>query len=139
MEHLATALNISVEQIKQINFYQKGQVTPYGEKLPYFNIPTIWSELQQTSEFQQRKQASQVFNTNNRWVKKGISLVPIKFGLYWGPGNPQGTLVNIYSDGTIMFSTSGIEMGQGTSFCRLDITDCHAISRDSRLYPIGKN
>jgi len=42
-----------------------------------------------------------------------MALVPIKFGLYWGPGNPQGTLLNVFVDGTVTFSTSGVEMGQG--------------------------
>jgi xanthine dehydrogenase/oxidase len=54
----------------------------------------------------------QQFNTANRWNKRGISIVPIKFGVYWA-GGQMGSLINVYGDGTVTVSQSGIEMGQG--------------------------
>jgi xanthine dehydrogenase/oxidase len=82
MEHLAVALNMPSPLLKQLNFYKKGQVTPYGEQLPYFNIPTIWEQLQDSADYTNRLSQVQAFNQANRWVKRGLSLVPIKFGLY---------------------------------------------------------
>lgn len=78
---------ILADNIKQMNFYKAGQVTPYGEKLPFFNVPAMWSQIQTTAEYQQRLQAVNQYNTANRWTKRGISLVPIKFGVYWA-GSP---------------------------------------------------
>ena len=87
MEHVAEYLGVSPDIIKQTNFYTKGQVTPYGEKLPFFNVPTLWSQIQTTAQYQERLAAVNQFNSSNRWTKKGISLVPIKFGVYWA-GSP---------------------------------------------------
>jgi len=52
------------------------------------------------------------YNKANRWTKRGISLVPCKFGLGISK-NPQAALVDVFSDGSIVISHSGIEMGQG--------------------------
>jgi len=77
-----------------------------------FNIPEMWYQIQNTADYQKRLQAINTYNMNNRWTKRGISLVPVKFGVYWA-GNPMGSVVNIYSDGTVTVAHSGIEMGQG--------------------------
>ena len=51
---------------------------------------------------------------NNRWRKRGLSLVPVRFGLEWGWGTPYTVHVNIYAaDGTVAICHGGIEVGQG--------------------------
>jgi xanthine dehydrogenase molybdopterin-binding subunit B len=96
-------------------FYQQGQVTPYGEKLLYFSLPQIWQQLLFTSQYQVSKNPSprfswnfvlsspkarlaqiQAFNAANRWVKRGISIVPCKFGVYWA-GDRFGANVTVRS------------------------------------------
>eukprot|EP01114_Cavostelium_apophysatum_P000968 TRINITY_DN1083_c0_g1_i1.p1 TRINITY_DN1083_c0_g1~~TRINITY_DN1083_c0_g1_i1.p1 ORF type:complete len:1374 (-),score=383.49 TRINITY_DN1083_c0_g1_i1:31-4152(-) len=112
MEHIADYLQLPVTQVKSMNFYQQGQVTPYQETLKYFGIPSMWNQLVQSSDYQQRLAAVQTYNLSNTWTKRGIAVVPIKFGVYWS-GNQFGSLVNVYPDGTVNVSHSGIEMGQG--------------------------
>ena len=48
----------------------------------------------------------------NRWRKRGISVVPLRFGIIWFF---NGTvLVDVYAtDGSVAVVHSGIEMGQG--------------------------
>lgn len=51
----------------------------------------------------------------NRWKKKGISLVPTKYGISFQTDvlNQGGALLLVYNDGSVLLSIGGIEMGQG--------------------------
>jgi xanthine dehydrogenase/oxidase len=112
VEHIATYLNITPDVVKRSNFYQSGDITPTKQHLVAFTIPKLWEDIQISADYQNRLATVQEHNRNNRWTKRGMSLVPVKFGVLWSHGW-FGTLVNIYSDGTIAISTGGIEMGQG--------------------------
>lgn len=51
----------------------------------------------------------------NRWKKRGMSVVPTKFGISYTllMLNQSGALVLIYDDGSVLISHGGTEMGQG--------------------------
>lgn len=55
------------------------------------------------------------FCRENRYKKKGLAIVPTKFGIAFTVLvlNQAGALVHIYTDGSVLISHSGIEMGQG--------------------------
>ena len=66
----------------------------------------------------------QKFNAENKWRKRGISMIPLKYGISYS--GPRGTLdqggayVVAYSnDGSVLVSHGGVEMGQGIQnfFC----------------------
>jgi len=60
--------------------------------------------------------AVEEFNKNNRWVKRGISMVPIMYGSGYNATflEQGGALIEIYSqDGTVIVRHGGVEMGQG--------------------------
>lgn len=67
------------------------------------------------SEYYKRKQEVQEFNEKHRWRKRGITMVPTKFGISFTALflNQAGALINIYSDGSVLVSHGGTEMGQG--------------------------
>ena len=49
----------------------------------------------------------------NRWRKRGLSVVPLKFSIEWD-GAPYTVFVSVYSeDGTVAIAHAGIEVGQG--------------------------
>jgi len=53
------------------------------------------------------------FLQENRWKKKGLSVVPLKYGVPWN-GQNYGVNIAVYSqDGTVAISHGGIEVGQG--------------------------
>lgn len=51
----------------------------------------------------------------NRYKKRGISVVPTMFGIAFSIPylNQAGSLVHIYTDGSVLISHGGTEMGQG--------------------------
>lgn len=50
---------------------------------------------------------------DNRWKKKALAVIPIKFGMSW-TWNNFTTLVSVYyKDGTVAVTHGGVEMGQG--------------------------
>lgn len=51
----------------------------------------------------------------NRFKKKGLAMIPTKFGIAFTVLflNQAGALVHIYTDGSVLISHGGVEMGQG--------------------------
>ena len=49
-----------------------------------------------------------------RYRKRGIALTPVKFGMSFTAVfmNQTGALVHVYTDGTVLVSHGGTEMGQ---------------------------
>lgn len=67
------------------------------------------------SDFNRRRIAIEEFNSKNRWRKRGIAMVPTKFGIAFTVLflNQAGALVHAYGDGSVLLSHGGTEMGQG--------------------------
>lgn len=92
------------------------QTTPYGEKLNQSNLRTLWTTLMKTSDFDARRAAVETLNRDNRWRKRGLSMIPLKYGIGYQPRLlDQGiALVMAYAaDGTVMLQHGGAESGQG--------------------------
>lgn len=55
------------------------------------------------------------FNSRNKWRKRGIAMVPTKFGIAFTALflNQAGALIHVYADGSVLLSHGGTEMGQG--------------------------
>ena len=55
------------------------------------------------------------FNKANRWRKRGLAVIPTKFGISFTTKflNQGAALVHIYTDGTVLVTHGGVEMGQG--------------------------
>merc|ERR1712137_358149 len=102
---------MNVDQFREMNFYTQGQTTPTGNVLTYWNMNTIWSQIQQTAKYAQRRTDMNNFNQANRWVKKGMYLMPCKYGIEWASG--FGCVINVCSDATVQISHTGCEVGQG--------------------------
>lgn len=68
--------------------------------------------LQESSEYIKRCAEVKAFNDQNKWVKRGISLIPVKFGASW-EGQQMLSLVNVHTDASISIYQFGCEMGQG--------------------------
>lgn len=60
----------------------------------------------ESSRFSEKVAARDKFNTENRYKKKGIAIVPAKFGLgfTFTPLNQGSALLHLYLDGSISIS-----------------------------------
>ncbi|CAK1600928.1 unnamed protein product [Parnassius mnemosyne] len=112
---IAATLNKDYEEIIETNLYQEGHFTHFNQQLTYCTLHRCWNECLETSNYWSRKAAVKEFNRCNRWKKKGISLVPTKYGISFQSDvlMQAGALLMIYNDGSVLLSIGGIEMGQG--------------------------
>ncbi len=129
IEHVAHQLSQTLgrrvlpEEIRRKNLYRTGSpeafdLTHHGQDLRFCNIREIWDDLYQSSDFEARADAVDVFNRANRWRKRGIAMIPHKYGIAFteprGSLNASSAVINInMGDGTVVVQHGGVEMGQG--------------------------
>ena len=119
IDNIARSLKKDPSEIRRRNFYQnyKKNITHYGMKIEDNVIHPIFDKLIQSSNYKGRKIEIKKFNSTNKYIKKGIAITPVKFGISFTTLhlNQAGALVHIYcNDGSCHINTGAIEMGQGT-------------------------
>lgn len=80
-------------------------------------IEEIFDQILKSSNYKSRQLGIKKFNQKNKYIKKGIAITPVKFGISFTTWhlNQAGALVHIYcNDGSVHVNTGAIEMGQGT-------------------------
>ncbi len=117
IEEVATLLGLDPLEVRRRNLYGPGRdVTPYGQTLPGVNtLPEVIDRLTASADYWPRRAAIDEWNGALPSEVKGLSLIPVKFGISFTRRtlNQGNALVNIYLDGTVQVSTGGTEMGQG--------------------------
>ncbi|PWE56912.1 xanthine dehydrogenase molybdopterin binding subunit [Metarhizobium album] len=137
IEEIAYAVGRDPLDIRKLNFYgQPGSgrdLTPYHQQVQDNIIGRVVEELEQSSDYQARRQAIIEFNRTSRFLRKGIALTPVKFGISFTltAYNQAGALVHVYSDGSIHLNHGGTEMGQGlnTKVAQV-VADCFQVDVD---------
>ncbi|KAF3001822.1 hypothetical protein E8E13_003469 [Curvularia kusanoi] len=117
MYDVAAGLGLDIDELRQKNLYVVGQHTPFFQKIDQdWHIPMLLHQLAQSSDYAARKKSIEDFNKSNRWKKRGIALIPSKFGLSFATAlhlNQGAAYVKIYADGSVLLHHGGTEMGQG--------------------------
>jgi len=115
IERIASEVGRSPEDIRELNFQEDGQELHYGQILETSRHHHVWKELKKSCEFEKLLAEVEAFNSQHRWKKRGLSMVPTKFGISFTTKflNQAGALVQVYTDGTVLVSHGGVEMGQG--------------------------
>ena len=117
IEEVAYRLGKDPLEIRKRNFYGEAprNITPYHQTVEDNILPRLVAELEQTSDYQARRQAVLAYNAQNSGIRKGIALTPVKFGISFTATwfNQAGALIHVYSDGSIQLNHGGTEMGQG--------------------------
>ncbi|WP_306147583.1 MULTISPECIES: xanthine dehydrogenase molybdopterin binding subunit [unclassified Roseibium] len=119
IEEIAYALGKDPLEVRKANFYGEAgdgrTLTPYHQEVEDNILPRLISELEETANYQARRDAILAFNKASKVIKKGIALTPVKFGISFTATwyNQAGALIHIYNDGSIHLNHGGTEMGQG--------------------------
>ncbi|WP_288948769.1 xanthine dehydrogenase molybdopterin binding subunit [uncultured Paracoccus sp.] len=115
IEDIAYTLGRDPLEIRKLNLYQNGQLTPYHQEVEDQILPRIFDELEASSDYHARRQAVLDWNAKGGVIRKGIALTPVKFGISFTATwyNQAGALIHIYSDGSVHLNHGGTEMGQG--------------------------
>ena len=75
----------------------------------------ILDRLEHTSNYRARRADIKNYNTSSRFLKRGIALTPVQFGISFTLKhlNQAGALIHVYQDGSVHVNHGGTEMGQG--------------------------
>ncbi len=121
--HIADKLGIDKKVIQEKNLLKEGDSFSYGQIATQVEARNSWQTAITKFELDKIKKAVQKFNQENIQYKKGLSLMPITFGISFTntPMNHARALVHIYQDGSVGVSTGAVEMGQGVNTKMLQV------------------
>ena len=118
VDDAAYAMGMAAEELREKNLYQRGDVTPFGQALSYCYMQQVWDYTKQVSDYDAKKAAVDQFNRDNKWRKRGLALIPVKYGsgYNWQQLEQAAAIIVVnQADGTMVIHQSGVEMGQGLS------------------------
>jgi xanthine dehydrogenase large subunit len=116
IDAIAWSLDLDPLDVRKRNLYGPGRdMTPYGMQVTDNILPELVDALEASSDYRARRAALNAFNAENPFLRRGLALVPIKFGISFTTTylNQAGALVHVYQDGSIHLNHGGTEMGQG--------------------------
>ena len=118
VRRIAAELELSPREVRERNFYEEAhelKTTPYGQTIHSSAIHRVWHQVMRRSEFEKRVVAIGKWNKRNPYYKRGIAVVPVKFGL--GDPRPErdaaAVLVQILADGSVLVRVGLVDVNDG--------------------------
>lgn len=117
IQHIACELDLDPLEVRRQNLYGESprDRTPYDMQVTDFVADQLLAELEISSNYRERRAEIAAFNGDNKYVKRGLAITPVKFGISFTTThlNQAGALLHVYADGSVMINHGGTEMGQG--------------------------
>uniref|UniRef100_A0A2K6F1U7 aldehyde oxidase n=1 Tax=Propithecus coquereli TaxID=379532 RepID=A0A2K6F1U7_PROCO len=112
---VAAKCGLLPEKIREKNMYKTVDKTIYKQAFSPETLIRCWNECLDKSSFHSRRIQVEEFNKKNYWKKKGISIIPMKFSVGFAATSyhQAAALVHIYTDGSVLVTHGGNELGQG--------------------------
>ncbi len=119
----ASELKIDKATIQKANLFQENDVFSFGQIATKVEAENTWNTAFQKFNYTKIEKEIAEFNANNSTLKKGVSVMPITFGISFTntPMNHARALVHIYQDGSVGVSTGAVEMGQSVNTKMLQV------------------
>ncbi len=117
IEKTATTLGLRASEIQKTNLLKDEQHFYYGQNVENSQAISSWKSAEEHFNSNLLLEKVKEFNANNKLYKKGLSFMPICFGISFTSSflNQASALVHIYTDGSVGISTGAVEMGQGVN------------------------
>ncbi|MEI7975116.1 MAG: xanthine dehydrogenase molybdopterin binding subunit, partial [Betaproteobacteria bacterium] len=123
IEQIANDIGKDPLDVRMLNIYQDPavsgnpatMVTQYGQTIADWVGDKVITQVATEAKYRDRRDSVNAFNKVNKRRKRGLALVPLKFGISFTATmlNQGGALLNIYMDGSVSVNHGGTEMGQG--------------------------
>ncbi|MFB7591925.1 xanthine dehydrogenase molybdopterin binding subunit [Streptomyces sp. NPDC056169] len=116
MGRCAPLLGLDPAELRERNFYRRGQSTPYGQPVVHpERISAVWDQVKADARVSEREREIAAFNAEHPHTKRALAVTGLKFGISFNltAFNQAGALVLIYKDGSVLINHGGTEMGQG--------------------------
>nr|XP_040149313.1 aldehyde oxidase-like isoform X1 [Ictidomys tridecemlineatus] len=112
---VAAKCGLPPEKIREKNMYKTVDKTIYKQAFSPETLIRCWNECLERSSFHSRRMQVEEFNKKNYWKKKGIAIIPMKFSVGFAATSfhQAAALVHIYTDGSVLVTHGGNELGQG--------------------------
>jgi xanthine dehydrogenase large subunit len=114
--HAADKLKVDKSEIQHKNLQTTNDEFPYGQ-LAVSEAENAWRQADEKFDFDKLRQEADEFNLSSKFIKKGVAIQPICFGISFTKTlmNQARSLVHVYTDGSVAVSTGAVEMGQGVN------------------------
>jgi xanthine dehydrogenase large subunit len=123
IEEIANDIGKDPLDVRLLNIYKDPaisgnpatMVTQYGQTIADWVGDKVIDQVASEAKYRERRDSVNAFNKVNKRRKRGLALVPLKFGISFTATmlNQGGALLNIYMDGSVSCNHGGTEMGQG--------------------------
>lgn len=113
----AEEMGIEAHEIQKKNLLKENDEFHFGQISKHTQAKSTWDAAVKEFKPDEIKKRIDKFNSENKNFKKGFAFMPICFGIAFTNTrmNQANALVNIYTDGSVSFSTAAVEMGQGVN------------------------
>ncbi|MFZ4480212.1 MAG: xanthine dehydrogenase molybdopterin binding subunit [Rhodoferax sp.] len=123
IEEIAHKLGMDPLEVRRANLYRDSALsgdsgsmtTQYGQTIEDWIGDQVIEQVATEAGYTARREAVNHYNAQSKHRKRGLALVPLKFGISFTATmlNQGGALINIYQDGSVSVNHGGTEMGQG--------------------------
>ena len=131
---VARRLGLLPEILRQRNLYQlpvegadgETAISHFGQTLPVGRLQAVWRSAIRSADFPARRKGIRLWNAKNPFVRRGLAVVPMKFGVgSLDSSRGQATsLIQAFTDGSLRVTYGGVDAGQGIASAVLEaVTD----------------
>ncbi|MCW5715071.1 MAG: molybdopterin-dependent oxidoreductase [Bauldia sp.] len=114
MDHIACSLGVDPLDVRKASIFTGAKDRSLaGLQTESAILGPLLNELERTSVYRKRRKDIAAFNQSSPILKRGIAIVPLKYGVGSAIDNDAAVAVALEADGSIRVAHSGAEAGQG--------------------------